>query len=201
MKNCFNRGCGLFLNHSQIKYTYLIILFVKLFSLNASVSDVLNLDSSPYMQDNLLTSNSLADTLISLFKQHNVLKTDKIFIDYKQINNLNIDRLNMQKIIIENHYSLVDDLQFADFRVLVTINESVFIENKTSFFRQNRLIKKEIYQIKLTRLSDSRVLAIKDIESVDSMSFTGKSNEKWYTPFLITFVIGSLIYLLYYSNN
>jgi hypothetical protein len=158
-------------------------------------------DNSNYVKEQSINSNSIADSLIVMFNSNMITDNEMIYLDIQFPDNQNITKFEIQKMLLAKDYELVESKQFADYVVLIQSSELLMNNPSNSIFKQSELIKKEVYQIQLLRLVDMKVLTIKTIEVMNLYSNNDMTKDKWYTPFLITFVIGSLIYLLYYNNN
>lgn len=178
--------CGYFKNHSLLFTLFLLITFNKLFCdfKNINQTDIVN-----------VVSDSLLNSLI----EAKVDQNSRIVILFQGDLHNDLIKLRIFRNIIENNYQLVENLNNSDYIVSLNIYEELYQKKSRSLISNRKSNIRTNFFLKITETKSSEILLIK--EFTHQTPFSNTDEGKWFTPFLITFVIGSLVYLLYYSNN
>ena len=81
------------------------------------------------------------------------------------------------------------------------MEEKLFPKKKGRFPAKEELWVETVFIIQIVQLSDAQVLDVKRFAMEERYQDPQQVTDKWYTPFLIVFVLGSLVYLLYYGGS
>lgn len=131
-------------------------------------------------------------------------------ISKKDIKAISFDFQNINSVLIYNHIAsqaLKDNyvvfLSPDSAEVLIQIDTDIkesYKKKTLFFFSKQKKVKENIYFLSITDLKNNRLLYAETL-SYESDSYQKQSEVKWYDPFLLTAVVGSLIYLVYYGNQ
>ena len=121
-----------------------------------------------------------------------------IFLQIPEVEGLN--RFMIQKTLLESDYAIVESEQFADYTIQIKAEESFVPRRTSSFLRGEELTRQTSFIVQFLRMSDSQVLGIKQYNYEEKYTTESSVKDKWYNPILVTFVIGSLVYLLYFGT-
>ena len=121
-----------------------------------------------------------------------------IEINYDHFNE--IDVLALQEQLLKMNFTIVHNEQFSDYIVTIKAEESL-IYMKTEIFPKREMPYLETtFFIQVTQKEEGRILSVDRHRYIEATDEVQKEKEKWYTPFFIAFVLGSLVYLLFYGN-
>jgi len=153
--------------------------------------------------NNLLFSNTpndfVSEKIIKLFNDLQIDKSNTIFIQLQAWDIKDINIMLIQQELLTNDFVLVDNEQFADYFVTINVEESLINKNTNKFFIKNEMYREIIFLVQITRKIDGQLISISNLTYEEKIE-ENVAKGKWYTPFLTTFVIGSLVYLLFYGT-
>ena len=138
----------------------------------------------------------LSRNIINSLENLEITNTSPLFIDlqFSSLDNMFLFRL--QQELISRDFSLVEMSNFAEYIVTIRGEESFNIRKTKGFFQRTELIRGQTFLIQYTRVIDGQVLAV-DSSYFEEMQKQDEINQtKWFTPYMVAFVLGSLIYLL-----
>lgn len=179
--------CGFFKCHSLLLTFILFIFFTS--NINAQINDSLN------------KGQFLEESLMSILTDLEITSDSAIFVNLQSYESRDIHKLFLQEILLNNTYTVVETEQFADYSVTIRVEENFVSKKTASIFVTHELIKETSFIVQVLRIKDYKVMDIKRFKFEEKHQQEKNVKDKWYSPFLVTFVIGSLIYLLYYGNN
>lgn len=115
-----------------------------------------------------------------------------------------LSRISLQQKLLKHSYSLVEHEQFADIIIDIQEKEAWAGDPDSKSELDDHLYLVTDFTLRIARYSDSKVLLIESKRTPiqrHEQPQKAKTEDKWYTPFLIVLAIGSLIYLLFYGSN
>ena len=107
-----------------------------------------------------------------------------------------INTFTLQEMLINHGFRIVESEEFADFSIVLGIDSR---DTMAKVSRRNVEMREYSVFIHVVNLADTEVLSINRFSFQERLVSEPRINNKWYSPFLITFVISSLIYLLYFG--
>jgi hypothetical protein len=177
-KDYIFKGCGVFIRHSLF---LIVLLFWGL--LYADV-DVIG------------KGEFLSGKLIETLSELDIPENSSIHLNFWGHETHDLNRYILQEVLLNNNFTVVESEEFADLSILIRAEER---EVRDRRLRRNNRKLETIFLVHITRVEDTHVLAINRFSFLEPLQEELLINNKWYSPFLITFVIGSLIYLLYFG--
>ena len=142
----------------------------------------------------------LSEKLVDSFIELDISNTSNFFIDLHATETKSLSRLILQEHLLKHDIKLVDVEQYADYLVTI-ITEENFLEKKTEKFpRVFELFIEMTFLVQITRKSDGQILDVRRYVYEEKYQEDSVIKSKWHTPFLTVFVMGSLVYLLFYGK-
>ena len=169
--------------NKALKSLFLWLLPLYIFSLNAQ---------SP------TKAEFLADNLVDIISHHDFPDSSTFYINLQTRESDDLNLFFLQQRFLENSFIVVESEQFADCSISIRLEERVFPRRKDTFPRAEELFKETVFVVQVVQNIDTQVLEIKRLAIEEKYETQQRVSEKWYTPIMIVFVLGSLIYLLYY---
>ncbi|MCL2064386.1 MAG: hypothetical protein FWG98_08445 [Candidatus Cloacimonetes bacterium] len=142
----------------------------------------------------------LSESLVKSLKELNLENNVNLFIDLQTIETDDLNKFILQEKLLIEGYSLVEIEDFANYFVTIRVEESFISRRSEKFPRSTEYFIEKTFLVQFTRKSDSQILNVWRYVFLERHQEENVVQEKWYTPFLVAFVIGSLIYLLFYGN-
>ena len=158
----------------------IIILFLLIFT------PILASNAEQFISENII-NNPILEPSKSIF----------IHLQSSISNDINI--LLIQQHFLENNFLVVENELFADYIVTIFVEESLINKNTRKVVIKNDIYLELKFLVRITNAENEQVLAINEYV-YETKKEIDKEESKWYTPVLTTFVIGSLVYLLFYGN-
>ena len=142
----------------------------------------------------------LSSNLVSSLQELEIDSSSNLYLDihFHETNELN--RFILQEHLLNNGFSLVETEEFADFFVIIRVEESFIQRSRNRFPKTIEVIKESNILVQYTRKVDMQILTVKRHIFYQEHQEEDVVKSQWYTPYLIILVIGSLIYLLFYGN-
>jgi len=151
------------------------------------------------MADNTSRSTFLGSKLVETLHELNIAEYSSIFVLLQTPESHDFNRIVLQEYVLRGGFTVVEAEQFADYSVLIRAEERFVTQRTSSFPRRDEVIKETSFLAQFMRIEDTQVLEIKRFERQEQHREEALVRNKWYSPFLTTFVIGSLVYLLYFG--
>ena len=173
-------------NKIVLKHILFCLGLFAIFSLNAQSTTKLD----------HLTSN-----LFEGITQLNLPDSSSYYINLQTRDTEELNLFSLQQSFLENDKKVVDTEQFADFSISIRVEEKLFPKKKGRFPAKEELWVETVFIVQIVALSSSQVLYVQRFAHEERYQDPQLVTDKWYTPFLIVFVLGSLVYLLYYGGS
>ena len=141
----------------------------------------------------------LGGKLVETLHELNIPLCSSIFIWLQAPESHDFNNFVLQERLLKNGFTVVETEQFADYSVIIKV-EGRFINRRiASFPRRDEMVKETSFLVQFMRIEGTQVLDIKRFDFHEKRREEAQVRNKWYSPFLTTFVIGSLVYLLYFG--
>lgn len=135
-----------------------------------------------------------------MIENQNLSSDSRLYINLQIRENSDYNIFSLQQKLLQDSYTISDSEDFTDYTFSILLSESVLPKKKGGRLSKIELVKETIIMIQLVRSIDMQVIEIKRVEFEDKYDDQQEVEGKWYTPFLILFVLSSLVYLLFYGS-
>ena len=146
-------------------------------------------------------SDYLTSNLFNTITQLNLPDSSSYYINLQTRDTDELNLFSLQQSFLEKNKIVVDTEQFADYSISIRVEEKLYPKKKGRFPAKEELWVETIFIVQIVQLSDARVLDVNRFTIDERYQDQQQVTDKWYTPFLIVFVLGSLVYLLYYGGS
>lgn len=100
----------------------------------------------------------------------------------------------------KNNYIVFENIADSVAKLLIYIDQKR-IETESNHFLLTRITTKEYPSIRIMLVKDNQVLFSEEISFENNALENKNTKAKWFDPIILTAVVGSLIYLIYYGNH
>ena len=160
------------------------------------LSFIFTLNAQSPTKSDFLTSN-----LFVTIAQLNLPDSSAYYINLQARDTEELNLFSLQESFLDHKLIVVDAEQFADYSISIRIEEKLFPQKKGRFPTKEELWVETVFITQIVKLIDTQVLDIQRITHEERYGDPQQVTDKWYTPFLIVFALGSLVYLLYYGGS
>ena len=149
------------------------------------------------------TESKLELLYLALESSLNELDYDPNSTFYLHLDFLQTDELN--SLLLQNYLikkiNLVEMEQFADYSVNISVEEALTTKPRGSLFRKKEQYIVYSFMWQIIRNADARIMQIHTLEIEEAVKTKIITKDSWYHPVIIAFILGSLVYLLFYGNG
>ena len=142
----------------------------------------------------------LSQRLVEYLHEIDFDDKSNLYIDFQAMETSDLNKMILQEHLLKNGFSLVETEQFADYFVTIRVEESFIVKRTERFPKVNELFKEMTFLVQFTRKNDAMVLSIKRYVFEEKHQQENVIQNKWFTPYLIALVLGSLVYYIFYGN-
>jgi len=149
-------------------------------------------------QSNISQTTDLLWNNISGALNQNQIKN--ITFDIRSENFADLINFKLSNLAIQNNYSVFDTA--SDSVVTVSVLQDYKIVSKNyNYYLFTRETSKQYPLFLIKLINNNKVVYSQEIIIKDTFTKKNKTSAKWYEPFMLSAVIGSLIYIIYYGNH
>ncbi len=148
-----------------------------------------------------LSQNEVADSLYQTISKQ--LKQENCLSVCFQVQESNTKYLLfiLSKNALKENYTVCLNADSADVCVQIESNTfETYQKKKILFYNKTKKIFENEYMITYINIKKNRLIATESLTYMVNPNIA-QSTVKWYDPFLMMAVVGSLIYLIYYGNQ
>ena len=139
----------------------------------------------------------LANNLLNKLNELSIPNDDSLYLQFFISDTKDLNRLLLSRLLLEKDRTLVENENFANYSIMIKANERVIPIKTNSFPRRTNLYKETVFTTQFTEMSAYEIIKIHEFSHQQRLIEEKKTQNRWYDPFLISFVLGSLVYLIY----
>lgn len=143
------------------------------------------------------TTDKLWNNIHQILQEKNI---NKICFDVRSAEYSDLINFKLCNLATKNNYQVYDLPNDSLITISILLDYKSVNKNKNYYLFTRETNK--LYPIYLLKIIDKNQLIYSgEILFTENGSKKTKTNAKWYEPFMLSAVIGSLIYLIYYGNH
>ena len=140
--------------------------------------------------------NRINHNLLYTLDQLDISENASFIVHFRGRETHEVNIFTLQEMLIYHGFRIVESEEFADYSIVLGVESR---DTMAKVSRRNVEVREYSVFIHIVNLADTEVLSINRFSFQERLDSEPRINNKWYSPFLITFVISSLIYLLYFG--